>query len=280
MKRAFTTSAERATKAGYDVAGPVGVDYSDPAAALMAEEESTTQAPAVNRSDVASLLMVHLFGDGPHPEHVARRLYALAAVVHPLLLRDLPLAERIVLLAPDEAARDQRLVMLLRGTRIEHRKPATHERVVREVLSAAWAKQRSLMLSTDVPAAALTDYAAACPRELLSQFAARLGTVQALLEFFFRDGPAPETTVRRVFMVAKAYFEPLVLRMSLQHLGKLFGQTRATWSWRGKNKLNGFLAARGITAVKAPYQKSDEVCVKYSVAAQGNRNRATGRRVA
>lgn len=276
----ITTTAERAVKAGYDVAGVVGVDCDDPATLMERAEAARDNPPPPERSDVAALLMGYLFGDGPHPEHVTARLYRLTSVIHPVLLRTLPMGDRIVLLAPDEAAREQRLVMLLRGTRIERRQAHTHQRVVRTVLAAAWARQRSLLMQPQVPEAALTDYGAAFPRELLSQFAARIETVQAMLEFFFRDGSAPERAVRRVFMVAKAYYEPLVLRMSLQQLGTMFGQTRATWSWRGKAKLNEFLALRGISAVKAPYQKSAEVCVKYAAAATGNRNRATGRRVA
>jgi hypothetical protein len=279
MKRSSRISATaEAVDAGYDVAGHVGVDCNDPRAVLEAAEVAAENPPAPERSDVASLLMGHLFGDGPHPERVTHRIYQLTAVIHPVLLRDLPMGDRIVLLAPDEAAREQRLTMLLRGTRIERRKPVTHEREVRVVLAAAWARHRVLLTQPEVPASALTDYAAGCHRELLTQFALRIETVQALLDFFFRDGPAPEEVARRVFMVAKAYYEPLVLRMSLQQIGRMFGQTRATWSWRGKAKLNGFLSARGVTAVKAPYQKSDEVCVKYAVAATGNRNRATGRR--
>lgn len=279
-RQAGTDIASRDVAVAYVDGGPVGIDYADPASVLEAAEAAAENPPPPERSDIASLLMQHLFSDGPHPEHVTRRIFQLVAVIHPPLLVGLPLAERIVLHAPDEAAREQRLVMLLRGTRIERRRASVHERVVREVLAAAWARQRSLLMQREVPASALTDYASVCPRELLSQFAVRLETVQALLGFFFREGPSPERVVRRVFMVAKAYYEPLLLRMSLQQLGRMFGETRATWSWRGKAKLNEFLALRGMQAVKAPYQKSDEVCVKYAAAALGNRNRATGRRLA
>ncbi|HWA28093.1 MAG TPA: hypothetical protein VG734_20750 [Lacunisphaera sp.] len=257
-----------------------GVDHADPAVALMEAEERELTPPAPDRSDVAGMLMAHLFGDGPHPERVTLRLYRLAEAMGCDLLQALPYSERSLLVADDEAAREHRLAALLRGTRIARRKPATHEAAIRTVLKAAWDRQRQLFMAREVPAAALIDYQAASPDELLGQFQARQAAVVALLEFFFRDGAAPEQAVKRVFMVAKAYFEPLVLRMSLQKLGGMFGQTRATWSWRGKNKLNGFLAARGISAVKAPYQKSDDVCVKYALAAAGNRNRATGRRVA
>lgn len=274
----ITTTAERAVKAGYDVAGAVGVDCDDPASLMERAEEAAENPPPPERSDIASLLMAYLFHAGPHPEHVTHRLYKMAAVVHPVLMKPLPLAERIVLHASDDAAREVRVSLLLRGTRIKKRKPAAHEQVVRSVLAEAWDRQRRLMLAPEVPESALTDYAA--DRQALAQFAVQLETVQGLLEFFFREGSAPETVVPRVFMVAKAYFEPLVLRMSLQQLARMFGQTRAAWSWRGKKKLNGFMAARGVSSVKAPYQKSDAVCVKYAAAATGNRNRATGRRCA
>lgn len=261
--------------------GSDAVDYNDPATAMEMEEREREQRPAPARGDVASMLMGYLFGDGPHPEHVTFRLYRLVQVCAPELLATLDLGERIVLTAPDEEARSQRLAYLIRGTRIQGRKPERHHAVIRSTLAAAWSKQSRLVMTREIPEAALTDYGAGPEsRELLREFELRIDTVRALLNFFFLDGPQPERTVRRVFMVAKAYYEHLVLRMSLDQLARMFGQVRATWSWRGKAKLNAFLVRRGATAVKAPYQKSAEVCVKYAAAAQGNLNRATGRRCA
>jgi hypothetical protein len=276
MKRS-TDIADRALACALSRAAE-GVDYSDPASVLMAQEESTTTA--VERSDIASLLMVHLFGDGPHPEHVTFRLYRLTEAIAPHLLHKLTIAERLMLTADDEAGREARLVALLRGTRIKRRRPAVHQVVIRDLLNAAWSRQRDLLMSRDVPEAALTDYQAANPSELVSQFRDRIEAVGQLLNYFFLEGAQPEIAVKRVFMVAKAYYEPLVLGMSLHRLAKMFGQVRATWSIRSKKKLNGFLALRGVGAVKAPYQKTDAVCVKYAEAATGNRNRATGLRVA
>ena len=255
-----------------------GVDDFDPARAMMAQEENSEPPPA--QSEVISLAMAYLFGAQPHPERVTLRLYRLTAVVAPELLLPLSYAERAVLVADDEPAREERLWALLRGTRIRHRRPETHQRVISGILTVAWDRQRRLEMVAEVPESALTDYWAANPGELLSQFEARQAAVRGLLEFFFLDGAQPERAVKRVFMLAKAYFPHLVLRMSLHLLAQLFGQVRATWSWRGKKKLNGFLAARGQVAVKAPYQKSAAVCAKYAAAATGNRNRATGRRVA
>jgi hypothetical protein len=257
-----------------------GVDLHDPARAMMEREESADASPAPAQSEVIALAMAYLFGAQPHPERVTLRLYRLTTVVHPELLQALPYAERAMLIADDEAARDERVVALLRGTRISRRRADTHQRAISEVLTVAWDRQHRLELVEQVPESALTDYQAANPGELLSHFEARQAAVRGLLEFFFLDGPQPERAVKRVFMLAKAYFPKLVLRMSLHLLAKLFGQVRATWSWRGKKKLNGFLAARGQAAVKAPYQKSAAVCAKYALAATGNRNRATGRRVA
>lgn len=262
---------------------PVFIDSADPLSILMAQEEAALQPPAPDRSDIASLLMGHLFGEGPHPERVTLRIYRLTGTLAPEMLRSLPSPERILLEADDDLARDERVRLLLRGTRIARRRPEAHQRAIRELMAAAWSRQKNLALAGEVPAAAIIGYGAgvlADRLETLAEFQVRQEAIVALLQFFFQDGPQPERVAKRVFMVAKAYFPPLVLRMSLQQLAEMFGQVRATWSWRGKKKLNGFLSARGALAVKAPYQKSDAVCVKYAAAAVGNRNRATGRRVA
>jgi hypothetical protein len=280
LQRPGRDIADHAKAVAYGDSGVVEVDYADPASVLMAAEDEAEQPAPPDRGDVASLLMGHLFGDGPHMEHVCVRFYQLAEAMVPDLLHGLPRMERVMLVSRDDLAQAWRISALLRGTRIRRRKPATHQRVIREVLSSAWARHRELLMSRDVPESALTGYRVASPHEMLVQFQARQEAVQALMKFFLLDGPQPERALRRVFMVAKAYFEPLVLGMSLEMLGRMFGQTRATLSWRGKAKLNDFLAARGAVAVKAPYQKSDAVCVKYAAAATGNRNRATGRRVA
>jgi hypothetical protein len=262
----------------FDDAGVVGVDSDDPASILERAEEEAAHPVPPERGDVAAMLMQHLFDDGPHPAHVTMRLYRLTEAVAPELLRALPWAERRALPVADPSLHEWRLGILLRGTRIAKRRPATHQAIVREVLAAAWAKHRSLLMVREVPAAALTDYQAADRHEVLSQFMARREAVVGLLSFFFHDGPAPQVAVRRVFMVAKAFYEALVLGMSLEQLGRMFGQTRATWSWRGRKKLNAFLAARGVQAVQAPYQKSAGTVEKLAIAARGNRNRATGRR--
>lgn len=265
------------------------VDANDPAAAMMAAEDAEALArdahlvgPLVvesrhDRTEIPSLLMAYLFNDGPHPSHVLRRLYLLAAELTPDWLQMIPPGDLELIMASTPEAHLWRVGVLIRDTHIARRKPEKHEQEICAVLREAWTRRRKVFLQSEAPAESLTRLR---DDETLVEFKARQELVTGLLAYFFLDGVAPQRAVRLVYVLAKAWFDQHLLRMTLDHLGRMFGEERATWSWRGKKKLNGFLAARGVSAVQAPYQKSAETCRKYAEAQIGNRNRVGGRRVA
>lgn len=98
--------------------------------------------------------------------------------------------------------------------------------------------------------------------------------------FFFVDGHPgrPEHVGRRIYAVAKSYFEQLIDGMSLEKMGAAFGEgnskaARARWSWRVRSMVNRVVAAAGGVA-HARFQKREETCRKYAAAARRTRNRA------
>lgn len=266
--------------------GPEFVDLSDPRAVLEAKEEAEAaresgqaETPQEQAADVLGLLLAYLLGVDPHPAHVLRRLWLATVELAPELTEGISAAERPLLADPGEEGHHWRVGLLVRGTAGARRRPADHDAVCRRVLHAAYQRRRGLALLAEVPLSAL----AYCrPSETVAQFGARQRAVVELLRFFWvglhalaglREGLRPERAVRMVLLVAKATHPQLILHMSLQNLGDLFAEERATWSHRGKHKLTAFLAARGAVGFRASYQRTDEACAHYSAVQIGNRNR-------
>lgn len=265
--------------------GPEFVDANDPRSLLEAAEEAAEvsaqagSALAVSREDVSRLFFLHLFGDDPHPARVLRRLWLATVELAPQLAAGVSGEERTLLADAGEAGHAWRVGLLLRGTRFRDRSPEHHNRVIREALADAYRRKGHLATVVDVPLGALSYLRAG---ETLAQFSARNATIGELLRFLYvarmGGGEAagnlrPERAVRMAFLLAKALHEDLILHMSLQHLGDMFGEERATWSHRGKHKLAAFLAARGALGFKACYQKSEAACAHYAAVQRGNRNR-------
>jgi hypothetical protein len=171
-----------------------------------------------------------------------------------------------------------RVHLLLRGTRMAKRLPSKHDAIVRGVLAAAYARHPNLTLAAQVTLDGLARLRAG---EGVPEFGARQAATVALLNFFYVSAqvrgsselPRPEAVLRQVYLVAKSLTPHLILHMSLQKLGDMFAQKRATWSHRGKHKLAAFLAARGAQGFHAPHQRSPEVCATYAAVQRGNRNR-------
>jgi hypothetical protein len=268
-----------------DDAGGVAAEFTDsndPAAMLEAKEErelaDRESAHADGREDVLELLMSYLFSGDPHPAHVLRRLWLALGELAPHLQAGIQIHEAALLRDPSEIGHAWRVRLLVRGTRFARRLPSAHDAIVRGVLASAYSRRPGLELVHQVPLDTLTRLHAG---ETVAQFGARQEAMLVLLQFIFVtapprgscETPRPEAVLRQVFLIGKALTPHLILHMSLQNLGDMFGQQRATWSSRGKRRLTAFLAARGAKGCHASYQKSAEACATYAVAQRGNRNR-------
>lgn len=239
-------------------------------ALLAAESEADLEA---DRSPAMDGAMAYLFSAGPHPARVMQRLYLLVRELEPELLRTLPTGEVERLVSPLRIAHEWRVAALLRGTRVSRRPVFRHEEVINVTLRAANVRLRSHRRLKPVE---LADLLGERHHEGLAEQEERLAAIVACLRFFFFEGPAPEATTVRVFVIAKAQFPTLILDMGVRQLGALFGVTGAAWSERIKQKFNRFLDARNVQGVKARFQKSDSACEAYAVAQRGNRNRRGG----
>jgi hypothetical protein len=258
------------------------VDVRDPAAALEAKEASEQEilrpTPAAAREDVLEALLGYLMADDPHPAHVLRRLWLAIDELAPHLKAGVLFREAALLTDASEIGHAWRVKLLVRGTRKANRGPSMHDAIVRRVMAAAYARRKGFVLSRQIT---LDTIARLQPGESVPQFGARQAATVALLQFLYvashasgtRDLPRPEAVLRQVYLVAKSLTPHLILHMSLQNLGDMFGQERATWSHRGKHKLAAFLAARGAAGFLAPHMKSQQACATYAAAQRGNRNR-------
>lgn len=104
--------------------------------------------------------------------------------------------------------------------------------------------------------------------------------------YFFADGKPgqPVYVGRRIYAVAKSYFEQLIGGMSLEKMGEAFGEenskaARARWSWRVRSLVNRVVQGAGGVA-HARFQKREATCRKYAEAARRTRNRAAKTRAA
>lgn len=97
-----------------------------------------------------------------------------------------------------------------------------------------------------------------------------------VLDYLYSDGPHPGSVLRRVYGLAKSIRPNLIMNMSLNEVGILFGEGRASQSARIKRIFNGYLKKATGHDVTLPWQKSAEACEAYSEAAMGNANRRHG----
>lgn len=101
----------------------------------------------------------------------------------------------------------------------------------------------------------------------------RRETLGVLLRYFFADGPHPGAVVRRLFAVAKAVAPELIVDMTVEELGLMFGETKAAQSWRIKKIFSNYQRDRGVKGFKAAFQKSEHSTAAFSRAQRGNHNR-------
>jgi len=148
-----------------------------------------------------------------------------------------------------------------------------HDQVIRDTLQSAYTRGGDrIAVDNHTPRDALEEL-----EEMRESAAAvELDCYRRLMGFFFADGPHPAKVVRRVYACAKAFNPELCAHMTCQELATLLGETRAAVSWRIKAVVNHFCEARGVKALRASFQRSDESCAKYAAAARGNKSRRIG----
>ena len=246
------------------------VDPSSPLTVLLAHE---LRAAPADRGSALAGVMVYLLTDPPHPAAVMQRLYLLARALEPGLVRTLPLGAMQWLVMPSPLAHLRRVSALLAGTRATSRPAVRQDAIIEHTLAVAHQRLRA---HQHFRAVSLQQLRAARKGESQEDFQARKTCEIAVLRFFFYDGPSPEQTVLRVFVMAKANYSSLIFDMTVRQLGAMFGVKGATWCERIKQKYNRFLADRGAAGVKARFQKSDTACAHYAEAQRGNQNRLGG----
>jgi hypothetical protein len=253
----------------WTVDGPQVYDTRTPLDVLCDQEDEVEP----DRRDVFCQAMGALFIDGPHPANVMRHAYRMAQAVDARLLRGMPAALVRAMIGTDDWARMERIAELLVGTRVSGRMPAMHDREIQLTMRAAHARLRA---GPEGSGSSLEEMLALQPEEKVTEYRSRMQGIAGFLRFFFLTGPAPAKVVRRIYCVAKGVTPHHVLNMTLEQLGAIFGEVRATWSWRVKRVMNRFLKLCGARAIKLSFQKSDEACAKYAAAQLGNRNRRGG----
>ncbi len=83
--------------------------------------------------------------------------------------------------------------------------------------------------------------------------------------------------LRRLYMLARRYRPELILHMNGTDLGMLFGETRANQSYR-MQLIFDRLKAAGVRGNRGGGCKTESSRGSYAEAAEGNHNRAGGKR--
>lgn len=218
------------------------------------------------RDEIFADAMAYFFTESAHPAHVLRRTIDLAFELDVGLLRDLSGSQVSAMRSRLPEAHAERVRTVLAGTRCAGRAVREHELLVDSTLRLAVAKRADSCEST---------HAIELPDLLQPVDGLRLRGLRGLLGFAFYAGGEPGVVVRRVFALAKwrPITSALIHDMTLHELGLIFGEVRATWSWRVKQVVNRFLALHRMNGGRAGYQRSDAACESYAEAARGNRNR-------
>jgi hypothetical protein len=102
-------------------------------------------------------------------------------------------------------------------------------------------------------------------------------TIARLFDFAFAAGTDANRVMKRVYAVTKWLRSDLLMHMSLQQLGDLFDETKASPSWRIKQLVNDALAAIGMRGCNAGWQKRAGAALAYGEVQKGNRNRVKSR---
>lgn len=238
--------------------------------------------PEVDRAEAFVDALGYFFGGerGAHPADVALRIYDLAFELMPKMVGALvPPAVLPAVRGRMPAAHRWRVLAMIEGTRVAHRTADAHEEIIAATLRLAVARRADGGGDFRVmPIHRMHELLRLRENEELVEFEARLHALRGLLGFLFGDGGLPGDVTRRVYCLAKwrPSTSALLHDMTLHQLGLLFGEVRATWSWRVKNVINRMLEWRGAKGTQSGFQKSETACEAYAEAAAGNCNRRGG----
>jgi hypothetical protein len=230
-------------------------------------EEAEPEREMTIEREVFVRLCQHWFSAGPQPEEVLQRVFAAAADRRPDLLRGL--SKKEIALAREESARGRkwRLQAIFPG----NREPREKYRSLVESLRAAFSGARRPSIERVTLRDALTLGKATEPPEATE-------TLSRVLEKIFRGGIDPRAIAQATFALTGWLFRDLQLNMSLEALGNLFDEERATQSWRSKTYIEEMLRAAGFRGCKTAWQKPQSAVAHYAESAQGNTNRRRKRR--
>ncbi len=249
----------------------LGVDYRTPAHAAIEREEldAGDGRDWLHEREVFARLCAHWFSAGPQPDEVLQRVFAAAADCRPDLLRGL--TPRAVALAREESPRGKRwrIEAIFSGCGMGF---AERYRAITETLRVAFSDARRPV----IPRVTLNEALCVGPGGTEPPEASE--TLSRVLETLFRAGDSPRAVVQQTFALTGWLFRDLQLNMSLEELGALFSEERATQSWRSKVYIEGLLRAAGFKGCKAGWQKPSAACASYAAAARGNQNRRHVRR--
>lgn len=148
-----------------------------------------------------------------------------------------------------------------------------HEQRITETLRVAWSREQAAGRDPVYTRTPLDEMIAREEGEVLEEHLIRLEAFRRLMSIFFADGPHPSDVMRRVYAFAKALRPELILNMSCEEVGAIFGETKASVSYRIKQLVNRPIMAHSGHGTQLPWQKSSSACATYAARAKGNTNR-------
>lgn len=105
----------------------------------------------------------------------------------------------------------------------------------------------------------------------------RMQGVRLVFRWILAEGFHPLKIMKRLYAVGRAAgIEPFT-QLTMEEQGMMFSETKASVSWRMK-MLSGLINMRHMAGKRLPGQKSPHSSASYSVAQEGNKNRANGKR--
>jgi hypothetical protein len=96
-------------------------------------------------------------------------------------------------------------------------------------------------------------------------------------DFLYEDGPHPGWVLRRLYVLARRYRPELILEMNGTDLGLMFGETRASQSYR-MQQIFDRLKLSGVRGFRGGGCKTESAREAYAESAEGNHNRAGKRK--
>lgn len=104
----------------------------------------------------------------------------------------------------------------------------------------------------------------------------RARAVELWLRRVWGSGVSLADALKHLLTDVRAFAPELLINMSGEEIAALFGQGRASESWRVKQRVNDVLARAGFRNPQLRHQKSLAACRTYARVQRGNHNRVKG----